>query len=203
MQKLILLTLTCGIAACFNAHEIKHRPTTTDMINIIQASNSTPEKVQKSIYDFNLRSIDGEDISLSQFKGKKIIILNVASECGYTPQYADWERFYKANSDKAVVLGFPCNQFMGQEPGDNKAIKAFCEKNYGVTFPIFEKTDVKGDKKSPLYAWLTDKNQNGWNDKEPSWNFCKYLINEKGELVEFFASKITPDNPEFKATLAK
>jgi glutathione peroxidase len=130
-------------------------------------------------------------------------VLNVASECGFTPQYAKWEAFYKDNKDKVVVLGFPCNQFGGQEPGTSADIKSFCQKNYGVTFPIFEKIDVKGTTKAPLFAWLSDKSQNGWCDKEPSWNFCKYLINEKGELQEFFASAIEPTNAGFKKALAK
>ena len=203
MYKLLTIALAMGFMACFNAQEIKHRP---DIVNEQQAQSvslKTNDKMTSSIFDFKMRSIDGAEVSLSEFKGKKIVILNVASECGYTPQYADWEKFYKEHKDKVVVLGFPCNQFMGQEPGDNAAIKSFCEKNYGVTFPIFEKVDVKGDTKSPLYAWLTDKAQNGWCDQEPSWNFCKYLINEKGELVEFFASKIKPDNAEFQAALGK
>jgi glutathione peroxidase len=156
-----------------------------------------------SFYTLSAKTLDGQTFSFDQFKGKKIIVLNVASECGYTPQYADWEKFYKEHKDNAVVLGFPCNQFLGQEPGNAEQIKSFCEKNYGVTFPIFEKIDVKGSDKSPVYAWLTDKTKNGWNEKEPTWNFCKYLINEKGELVEFFASAIKPDNDEFEKAWAK
>jgi glutathione peroxidase len=131
------------------------------------------------------------------------VILNTASACGFTPQYADWETFYEANKDKIVVLGFPCNQFGGQESGTHADIKTFCQKNYGVTFPMFEKLDVKGENQAPIYKWLSDKTQNGWCDKVPTWNFCKYLINEKGELVEFFASNIKPDNAEFLAAIKK
>jgi glutathione peroxidase len=151
----------------------------------------------KSIYDFTVNTIDGKPKNLSEYKGKKVIILNVASHCGYTPQYGDWEKFYEANKDKFVVLGFPANNFGAQEPGSNDEIATFCTKNYGVTFPVFEKISVKGDDKAPLYQWLTDKKQNGWNEKEPTWNFCKYLVNEKGVLTNFFASDIKPTSKEF------
>ena len=156
-----------------------------------------------SFYQLSAISLDGAPVSMEQFKGKKIVVLNVASKCGYTPQYADWEAFYEKNKEKVVVLGFPCNQFMGQEPGNAEQIAEFCQKNYGVSFPMFEKVDVKGADQSAVYKWLTDPAQNGWNSEAPSWNFCKYLINEKGELVSFFASKITPDNPEFQKALEK
>lgn len=152
----------------------------------------------KTLYDFTVKSIDGKPVSLSGFKGKKVVILNVASKCGYTPQYADWERFYKEHGDKIVVLGFPANNFMSQEPGSNEDIATFCQKNYGVTFPMFEKIDVVGEKQHPLYGWLSTKSLNGWNDKAPSWNFCKYVVNEKGQLTHFFASGTKPNDPEFK-----
>ncbi len=191
MQKLGFL-LSLSLLGCFNKTEIKHRPTAfTDH----KASQSSVKS--NAFYTLSAKTLDGETVSFETFKGKKIIILNVASECGYTPQYADWQQFYQQNKDKVVVLGFPCNQFMGQESGDHQTIKTFCQKNYGVTFPIFEKSDVKGKQKSPVYAWLTDAQSNGWNTQEPTWNFCKYLVNERGELVEFFASAIKPDNAEF------
>jgi glutathione peroxidase len=200
MYKVALFALAISFTACFNAQEIIHRPTSSATV-AVPISLKTNDNMESKFFDFKVKSIDGEDVSLAQFKGKKIVILNTASACGYTPQYADWENFYKENKEKIVVLGFPCNQFMGQESGDNATIKSFCQKNYGVSFPMFEKIDVKGDKKAPLYAWLTDKAQNGWNEQEPSWNFCKYLINEKGELVSFFASKVKPENEEFQAAL--
>ena len=152
----------------------------------------------KSLYDFTVKSIDGKPVALSAYKGKKVVILNTASKCGFTPQYADWEKFYKEHGDKVVVLGFPANNFMSQEPGSNEDVATFCKKNYGVTFPMFEKVDVIGESQSPLYKWLTTKSLNGWNDKAPSWNFCKYVINEKGELTNFFASKVKPEDDEFK-----
>jgi glutathione peroxidase len=156
----------------------------------------------KSLYDFTVKSLDGKPVALSGFKGKKVVILNTASKCGFTPQYADWEQFYKQHGDKVVVLGFPSGSFANQELGSSEEIAQFCQKNYGVSFPMFEKVDVKGDSKSPLYKWLTTKELNGWNDKEPTWNFCKYVINEKGELTNFFASKVKPDDAEFKKAIS-
>jgi len=152
----------------------------------------------KTLFDFTVKSIDGKTVDLGKYKGKKIVILNTASRCGYTPQYGDWEKFHKAHGDKVVVLGFPANNFMSQEPGSNDEIASFCQKNYGVTFPMFEKVDVVGNDQSPLYQWLSKKDQNGWNDKAPSWNFCKYVINEQGQLTNFFASGVKPNDAEFK-----
>jgi glutathione peroxidase len=152
-----------------------------------------------SFYDFSLKSLDGkETIDFSKYKGKKVVVLNTASECGYTPQYADWQAFYKEHGDKIVVLGVPANNFGGQEPGSNKEIATFCQKNYGVTFQMLEKVSVVGSDQHPLYKWLSKKDLNGWNDKEPTWNFCKYVINEKGEVSHFFASGVKPNSPEFK-----
>ncbi|MCA0236866.1 MAG: glutathione peroxidase [Bacteroidetes bacterium] len=164
-------------------------------------STMTSDSTRTSVFQFTVNSLDGKPVSLEQYRGKFIVVLNVASECGYTPQYADWEKFYEANKDHVVVLGFPCNDFGGQEPGSATEISSFCQKNYGVTFPMFEKVAVKGASKAPLYQWLTDPAQNGWNTQEPTWNFCKYLINEKGELVNFFPSKVKPDNVEFLKAL--
>lgn len=188
-----LLGMAVLLMACFNPGQMSTRPSAT-VINSAPAS-------QTSFFQFTVNSLDGRPVSLEQYKGKKIIVLNVASKCGYTPQYADWEKFYEAHKDKVVVLGFPCNDFMGQEPGSAEDIAEFCQKNYGVSFPMFEKVHVKGDEIAPVYKWLTDPAQNGWNSQEPTWNFCKYLINEKGELSHFFASKVKPDSPEFLAAM--
>lgn len=153
---------------------------------------------KQSLYDFKVKSLVGDQVvDLSKYKGKRVVILNVASKCGYTKQYADWEKFYKDHGNDVVVLGFPSNNFGGQEPGTSEEIATFCSSTYGVTFPMFEKVEVTGDNKAPLYKWLSNKDLNGWNDKEPTWNFCKYVINEKGELTNFFASKILPTDPEF------
>jgi glutathione peroxidase len=197
MKNYVSLSLLTFITSCFNKTDIHHRPT------LVSTSSVTNTPNMSSLYDLSAKTLDGKTVSFNDYKGKKIIILNVASECGYTPQYADWEKFYKTHSENAIVLGFPCNQFLGQEPGNGDQIKSFCEKNYGVTFPIFEKINVKGSDQSPIYAWLTDKSKNGWNEQVPTWNFCKYLINEKGELVEFFASAIKPDNAEFEKAWGK
>ncbi len=147
---------------------------------------------QTSIYSIKVTDINGKVTDLSQYKGKKILIVNTASNCGYTHQYKDLEKLHEEYADKIAVLGFPCNQFGGQEPGTAEEIGAFCEKNYGVTFPLFEKSNVKGSEKSELYSWLTDKSKNGWNDQEPSWNFCKYVIDEQGKLLAFYPSKTEP-----------
>ena len=165
-----------------------------------------PEKMEitaaANFHSFKMKGIDGKEIDFSQFKGKKVIVLNTAAKCGYTPQYADWEKFHKANKD-IVILGFPANEFGGQEPGTNDEIASFCSLNYGVSFQMMEKVVVKGSGKCDLYQWLSDKSKNGWNEKEPSWNFCKYVINEKGELQNFFASGIKPSSPEFLAAIGK
>ncbi len=165
--------------------------------------NIRPEGVEiaakASLYDFKVKELTGgKVVDLKKYKGKKVVILNVASKCGYTEQYADWEEFYKQYGKKVVVLGFPSNNFGGQEPGTNEEIATFCRTTFGVSFPMFDKMEVVGENKHPLYKWLSDKSLNGWNDKEPTWNFCKYVVNEKGELTHFFASKIKPANPEFK-----
>ncbi len=193
MLLLLGLAVTGAVLmACFDANRIAARPAATHHKNVMSDS---------AFFKFTVPSLSGEPVSLEQFRGKKIIVLNVASKCGYTPQYADWEKFYAENKDQVVVLGFPCNDFMGQEPGSAEEIAAFCQKNYGVTFPMFDKVHVKGPEKAPLYQWLTDPARNGWNSQEPSWNFCKYLIDENGALTHFFASKVKPDSPEFLVAL--
>jgi glutathione peroxidase len=150
----------------------------------------------KSFYDFKLRSIEGKEIDFSIYKNKKVLIVNTASECGFTPQYDDLQKLHETLGDKLTILGFPANNFGGQEPGNNDEIGAFCRKNFGVTFQLFEKSDVIGADQNPLYKWLTNKDQNGWNTEQPNWNFCKYLINENGELLKFYSSAINPMSDE-------
>lgn len=153
----------------------------------------------QNLYDFKMKALIGDQtIDLSQYKGKKVVIINVASKCGFTPQYADWEAFHKKYGKDIVVLGFPANNFGGQEPGSDEEIATFCQKNYGVTFQLFDKIDVVGTMQHPLYKWLSTKALNGWNDKAPTWNFCKYVVDEKGQLTNFFASAVTPTDPEFR-----
>lgn len=162
-------------------------------------SNTVSEK--SSIYDFKLKTLDGQELSLSKFKGKKMLLVNVASECGYTPQYTNLQKLHEQYGDKVVVVGFPANNFGGQEPGSSSEIKTFCSKNYGVTFQMMEKISVKGSDMHPLYKWLSDKSQNGSCDKAPGWNFCKYLIDEKGNVVQFFNSKTDPLSTEITSLL--
>ncbi|MCU0437210.1 MAG: glutathione peroxidase [Raineya sp.] len=151
---------------------------------------------KKSFYDFKMEAIDGKTIDFSQYKGKKVLLVNVASKCGYTPQYEQLQALHEKYGNKVTILGFPANNFGSQEPGTNEEIATFCKKNYGVTFQMFQKISVKGSDMHPLYKWLSDKSQNGWNDQAPSWNFCKYLVNEKGELVKFYGSGVDPIGDE-------
>lgn len=155
----------------------------------------------KNIYQFKVASLEGGTIDFSQFKGKKILIVNTASECGYTPQYKDLEELYEKYKNKLVVVGFPANNFGKQEPGSNEEIKSFCEKNYGVTFPMAAKISVKGDDMAPIYEWLTHKDQNGVLDAEIKWNFNKFLLDENGNLVAYFPSKVKPMSEEIVGKL--
>ena len=148
--------------------------------------------LDKSIYNYDAKSIDGELIKMSDCKGKKIIIVNVASKCGYTYQYEGLQSLYEKYKDEVEILAFPSNDFLWQEPGDNTEIKTFCQRTYGVTFPMFSKIHVKGRKQHPLFTWLSDSTMNGWNHEEPSWNFNKYLLDERGKLLERFGSSIEP-----------
>lgn len=145
---------------------------------------TTTAQQNTSFYDFTVKSIDGKDFPLSQLKGKKVLVVNTASKCGYTPQYAQLEELYKQyGGDNFVIIGFPANNFLSQEPGTNEEIIEFCQVNYGVTFPMMEKISVKGSDMAPLYRWLTEKDQNGVLDSKVKWNFQKYMINEDGSLA--------------------
>ena len=139
-----------------------------------------------SLYDLKMSSLEGKLIDFSKYKGKTLLIVNTASECGYTPQYEDLQKLHDQYGSKVTILGFPANNFGGQEPGTNAEIASFCKKNYGVTFQMFEKISVKGEDQNPLYAWLKEK-----SGSEPTWNFCKYLIKPDG-TVKFFNSKVKP-----------
>lgn len=141
---------------------------------------------EKSIYDFKMNSLEGEEIDFERYRGKTLLIVNVASKCGHTPQYADLQKLHEEFGDKVVVLGFPANNFGAQEPGANLEIAEFCQKNYGVKFQMFEKISVKGEDQHPLYQWLKEK-----TGQEPTWNFCKYLVKPDG-TVKFFPSKVQP-----------
>ena len=146
-----------------------------------------------TLYDFKVPALDGSTIDLSKYKGKKILIVNTASKCGFTPQYSDLEKLYVKYQDKLVIIGFPANNFHQQEPGTNAEISEFCTKNYGVTFPMAEKVDVVGDNIHPLFKYLTDEaHKIGVTDPVIGWNFTKFLIDENGKLIAVFPSKVKP-----------
>lgn len=148
------------------------------------------------MYEISINTIEGKKIDLSQFKGKKILIVNTASACGYTPQYKQLQALHEQYGKQLVIIGTPCNDFGGQESGSEKEIKSFCEKNYGVSFLLTEKVSIKGDKPHALYQWLTQKSMNGKGDYNVRWNFHKFLIDENGNLVQMFPSSVSPLDAE-------
>lgn len=151
----------------------------------------------QSFYDFTVNDIDGNEFSFEQLKGKKVMVVNVASKCGYTPQYEQLQAIYEKYKDTDfMIIAFPANNFMGQEPGSDKEIKAFCSENYGVSFPVMSKISVKGKDMHPVYQWLTSKELNGYEDSSVKWNFQKYLISKDGTLQKVINPKISPDDPE-------
>lgn len=165
------------------------------MISLIFFNNLKTNKSMQasaSLYDISINSLTGKPIDLSSFKGKKILIVNTASECGFTGQYEGLQELYNTYKDKLVVIGVPCNQFGGQEPGTATEIQSFCKQNYGVTFLMTEKVDVKGENQHPLYKWLTSKELNGVSSSSVKWNFQKYLIDEKGNLIDYYYSITSP-----------
>lgn len=155
--------------------------------------NTQPKKnTTMSIYDIEINSIEGKPINLESFRGKYILFVNVASECGFTKQYNGLQELYEIYQDKLMIIGVPSNQFGGQEPGSATEIQNFCKRNYGVTFLITEKTKVKGPDKHPLYEWLTNKNLNGVSNSSVKWNFQKYVIGKNGEFIDFYYSLTKP-----------
>lgn len=153
----------------------------------LSGSKNKQGPIAGSIYEFKVKSLDGKEIDFAQYKGKKLLIVNTASKCGKTPQYAGLEKLHEQFADKVTVLGFPANNFLWQEPGTSEEIAAFCERNYGVKFQMFEKVSVKGGDQHPLYQWLESK-----TGKKPDWNFAKYLVSEDGTQVTFFNSSTQP-----------
>ncbi len=190
MIKMLMITATIlSCAAGTNNTAISNSTATTDPV------------AQKSIYDFKVEALDGGTIDFASFKGKKILIVNTASKCGYTPQYEGLEALYKKMGGKLVIVGFPANNFGGQEPGTNSQIIEFCKKNFGVTFPMAAKISVKGDDIAPIYKWLCNKSENGVLDAEIKWNFNKFLLDENGKLLYYFDSKVTPMSDELLSKL--
>jgi glutathione peroxidase len=159
-------------------------------------------KAENSIYDIQINSLEGNPIHLNEFKGKKILFVNVASKCGFTPQYEDLQKLHE-KYPSLVIIGVPCNQFGGQEPGNSSEISSFCKKNYGVTFLLTEKVEVKGSNTHPLYKWLTQKDLNGVQDSDVKWNFQKYIIDENGHWTNYFPSKTKPLSSEITSVIEK
>lgn len=149
-----------------------------------------------SIHSFKVKSIEGGTIDFAKFKGKKILIVNTASKCGYTPQYEALQKVYDQYKDKLVIVGFPANNFGGQEPGSDGDIKEFCKARFGVKFPLASKVSVKGEDMAPIYQWLTSKAKNGVLDADIKWNFNKFLLDENGKMIAYFPSKVTPDSDD-------
>ncbi len=191
----LLFTLLAMLAMACSANDSSKRLASMEAqeASLIPTNGKT---MIETIYDIKMRDIDGNEVDFSTFKGKKLLLVNVASKCGYTPQYEGLQELHEKHGDKVIVMGFPANNFGGQEPGTLEEIKDFCSSTYGVSFPMFEKISVKGVDKHPLYRWLSDKELNGWNNSEPSWNFCKYLIDEEGKLLKFFPSSVKPMDEE-------
>ena len=189
MKKIALLA--CGLMlmiSCQNQAQTK---------SVASKSDNNKTMAKETIYQFKVKDLYGEEFDFASLKGKKVIVVNTASKCGLTPQYKDLEALYKQYKDKGlVIVGFPANNFAEQEPGTSKEIATFCQQNYGVSFPMMDKISVKGSDMAPLYKFLTEKSKNGVEDSEVQWNFQKYLINEKGELVKVIAPKTLVTEPE-------
>lgn len=173
------------------------------LLSVFSCKAQNDGQIPSSIYDFKVKSLEGGEIDFSQFKGKKIMIVNTASKCGLTPQYEGLEALYQKYKDKLVIIGFPANNFLKQEPGSNEEIASFCQKNYGVSFPMAEKISVKGKDMAPIYQWLTNKDYNKLKNSSVKWNFQKYLFDEEGNLVEVFAPTTKPEDTEVIAAIEK
>ena len=170
------------------------------LIPLLFLSTSLP--AAQTIHDFTLDSIDGHPTSLAEFKGKVVLIVNVASKCGFTPQYAGLEALYEKYKERGfVVLGFPANNFLWQEPGTNQEIKAFCTRKYNVTFPMFAKVSVKGGDKTPLYQFLTDRKANPATGGEIGWNFTKFLVDKNGKVIARFGSSVKPESAQLTSAI--
>lgn len=193
-MKTVLITLSILAVAAFGYYKYKFGKKTI-MANVGDSENVS------SIHQFSIKSTNGTLINFADFKGKKILVVNTASECGFTPQYDGLQKLFDQNKDKLVVVGFPCNQFGGQEPGNESSIQTFCKKNYGVNFPLTQKVDVKGDNIHPIYKWLSSKKENGVLDATIKWNFNKFLLDENGVLLAYFSSSVKPDSEEISKFL--
>jgi glutathione peroxidase len=195
-KTILTMSILYAVLSLFGCKQVRSKPE-----NINMSDKSTLYQFLEANPNAKVKSIDGTEYDYTQLKGKKVLIVNTASECGYTPQYDDLEKLYQAYKDKLIILGFPANNFGGQEPGTNEEIKEFCKSKYNVTYPMFEKISVLGDDMAPIYKWLTSKDLNGWNDQQPKWNFNKYLIDEDGNLVKYYSSAVKPMSDEIVSML--
>ena len=175
-----------------NFYELRMKLSKLTGIGINISTNHKQKPSPVSFYSLQAKANNGELVPFEKFRGRKILLVNLASQCGYTPQYSELEKLYQDHKDKIIVLGFPSNDFGGQEPGTDEEIENFCKVNFGVTFPLFHKDHVAGNNKQAVYKWLSNPDENGWNDKEPSWNFYKYLVDEQGNLDKVFSSSVSP-----------
>lgn len=192
-KTLLLLCLSTSLWACNS----QTKPNVESTQNLAMAAEKPADS---KFHSFQVRDINGDSFDFASLKGKRVLVVNTASKCGYTPQYEGLQELYKNyGGDQFVIIGFPCNQFMGQEPGSNEEIKDFCQKNYGVSFPMMDKIDVKGDDIHPVYAWLTNEKLNGVDDARVSWNFNKFLIDENGNWVAHYGSRTKPMDDEIVA----
>ncbi|UOB17255.1 glutathione peroxidase [Abyssalbus ytuae] len=193
MKSIFLLLIPIFLAGCKT--EKKESIDNAKENRVTVAEEIKPTQQQETIYQFKVEDLSGEEFDFSSLKGKKIMVVNTASECGYTPQYENLQKLYDDyKNENFTIVGFPANNFNGQEPGTNDQIASFCKKNYGVTFPMMSKISVKGDDMHEVYKFLTRKNRNGFEDSEVGWNFQKYLIDESGHVVKVLESKILPDD---------
>lgn len=193
-MQLFIIKLSAILLFTFTALNCSsHERQNQKRVQIKESTENNRSMEEKRLHDFVVKDIDGNDFDMASLKGKKVLVVNVASKCGLTPQYEQLQELYdKFRHRNFVIVGFPANNFMGQEPGSNLEIKEFCTANYGVTFPMMEKISVKGKDQAPLYQWLTKKSENGVIDQEVTWNFQKYLIDEEGRLVDVVMPKESP-----------
>jgi glutathione peroxidase len=195
MKKIILLLVVFVFISCKN--QAQNQASTA-----VTSKTETMEK--QNIYQFKVQDLEGKEFDFATLKGKKILVVNTASKCGLTPQYKDLESIYeKYKNQNFVIVGFPANNFMSQEPGTNEEIGAFCQKNYGVTFPMMSKVSVKGNDMCEVYKFLTQKSKNGLQDSDVEWNFQKYLINDKGELDKVVSPRVLPTDNEIVSWIEK
>lgn len=196
MNKILLFVCAAALSACSSTNKTAQNETKKSTSD---ASMTTTDYTQNitDFHSFSIASLDeSSELNMADYKGKKILIVNVASKCGYTPQYDGLQKLSEQYGDQVQVIGFPCNQFMGQEPGGKEEIATFCKKNYGVTFPLTTKIDVNGKDQHAIYKWLTNKAENQVDDYKVSWNFNKFLIDENGKLIAHYGSNIKPMSEE-------